>query len=105
MTLKRVSSLRLPFHKTNLSAYLCSRIAEAKKHQPEFLEVNCRKSMLREIYPGYENLSRKDKQPLYANFERYVNQGESLQILASFHAGLYLTIAPLLTREEYVLSP
>lgn len=99
---KAVSSLRLPFHKANLSTHLCSRIAEAKKYQPEFLESNCRKLMLREIYPGYDNLSRKDKIPLYANFERYLNQGNAFRILASFRPGLLLAVAPLLTREEYV---
>lgn len=86
---KAVSSLRLPFHKANLSTHLCSRIAEAKNHQPGFLERNCRKVMLGEIYPGYDSLSQKRKKPLYANFERYLNQGNAFRTLAFFTPDFY----------------
>lgn len=100
---KIVRSGRVLLHKVNLSLHLQRRIAGAKKNQLGFLEINCRRSMLEEFYPGWEKLSRKQRNPLYAKFERYIKQGDVLLMIASFHAGLLFPVAPFMSRDEYVL--
>jgi hypothetical protein len=94
---------RAPFHKANLAKHLKRRIEEATNSG--FLELNCRRSMLAEVYPGFENLTREHKLPLQKKFERYIEQENILLDIAALNAGLLLTIARYLTTEEYVEPP
>ena len=84
---------RAPFHKANLSTHLIRRLAEARSVSPGFLEVNCRRTMMAESYLGFGDLTRAQKRPLYAKFERYINQGNIFLEIASVHAGVLLTVA------------
>ena len=86
---------RSPFHKVNLAYHLQKRVEESK-----FPELNCRKMMLQEIYPGFEKLQRVNKGRLYQRFERYLNQGQALILVTTGNAGVLLTVAGFLTRAE-----
>lgn len=88
---------RTPFRKANLAYHLQERVEQSK-----LPELNCRKTMLREIYPGFEKMQRKERRPLCRRFERYIEQGQALILIAKQNGGLLLTIASILSREEYV---
>jgi hypothetical protein len=100
---KKLHQFRSPFHKANLSDCLKSRIREARRLCPGFLEQNCRSSLLNAINPGFDKLTRQEKRPLYRKFERYVEQGHIILTIASINAGLLLTAAPFLSTTESVL--
>ncbi|MCJ1422368.1 hypothetical protein MMC29_000248 [Sticta canariensis] len=80
---KKLDQERVPFHKVNLAYHLQKRIEESK-----LPELTCRKAMLQEIYPGFEKMQRKDRDPLYRRFERYIEQGEALLMITTGIAGI-----------------
>lgn len=94
---KKLDRERTPFHKINLAHHLQGRVEQSK-----LPELNCRKTMLQEIYPGFEKMQRKEKDPLYRRFERYIEQGQALILISKQNDGLLLTIASILSRAEYL---
>ncbi|KIV98341.1 uncharacterized protein PV09_09816 [Verruconis gallopava] len=86
---------RAPFHKINLTSHLQELLAKSK-----ISECNFRKSMLQELYPGFKDMTRKERNPLYRKFERSVEQGKALFLISSQNPGILLTIAGCLSREE-----
>ena len=103
----RTHQARDSFHKANLSIHLNQRIDQSRKNNMGFSHTGdpgwqCRKAMLAAMFPGWEHKTTEEKQPLYKQFERYVRQGQTLLNLMHYNGGLLLTVAPLLSREEYV---
>jgi len=93
---KKLNQERNPFHKLNLANHLRRRIERSK-----LPELNCRKAMLQELYPGFEKMDRRERDPLYKRFERYIEQGQVLASIAEHAPGLLLMIAAALTTLKY----
>lgn len=92
---KNLNKERTPFHKVNLTYHLQKRLEEAKSSK-----IKCRKTILQEIYPGFEKMTRKEKTPLYRRFERYIEEGQALIAITARNKGILLIIASYLSRKE-----
>jgi hypothetical protein len=93
---------RIPFHKLNLALHLRRRIKSFKGvlHEDYFIEISCRKDMMKECRPNYDQLDNKAKESVKRTYNRYVEQGDILKLMWNICPGLVLIIAPFLTRDE-----
>jgi hypothetical protein len=92
---EKLDQERVPFHKVNLAYHLQKRTEKSR-----LPELTCRKAMLQEIYPGFKKMQRKERDPLYRRFERYIAQGKALLMITTGNAGILLTVAGFLSRAE-----
>lgn len=97
-----LSKERNPFHRVNLLRHFHKRIEAAKRANPDYLEISCRKSMMLEIYPDFEQAAPKQQQKYHKRFQRYMNLGNVESKLGDGNPSLLLTVAPYLARDEYV---
>jgi hypothetical protein len=103
-------------HNANLAAKLQMRMEEAQ-HQEEAQrkrkkrttaskaknhEPACRKAMLRDIVPGFDNLSEQEKDTKQTKYNRCIIRGRTTLFLASRKPGLVATVAPYLSIRKYV---
>ncbi|KKY13893.1 hypothetical protein UCRPC4_g06909 [Phaeomoniella chlamydospora] len=88
---------RNPFYQLNLSDSLKNRIKTSKATNARYSR---RQAMLRELEPEIDRLSRKEKGSKYKRFERRITHGEIFQLMLEGHAGLLITVAPILSIQE-----
>lgn len=97
---KKSHLYRNPLHKWNLA----KSHQERKQSSNINFDFTSRQFMLRELEPALDNLSRKERKPIYTRFERYINQGEVLILMENRYPGLLITIARFITTKQYANS-
>jgi hypothetical protein len=91
---------RDPFHKINLANHLDKHMEIVKQSHPGFLAIYCKRAILADICPGFNDMDQKDQRTQLRTYERHVEQGKVLRLISSLYPGLFLIVAPLLTRDE-----
>jgi hypothetical protein len=92
---------RGPWHRLNLVRRLKERLQVAKRETPDYSELNCRRAMLAEIYPDF-NQSDGKKKAYQKKFQRRTKHGGVDENLVGISAALLLTVGPILKYDEYV---
>jgi hypothetical protein len=90
---------RGPWHRINLARRLDERLVIARREVPDYSELNCRRAMLAEIYPG-SDYSDEVKKAYQKRLQRRLNHGRVDSKLLKISAALLLTVAPILNHNE-----
>ncbi|OJD26159.1 hypothetical protein ACJ73_02469 [Blastomyces percursus] len=99
-TEKDISQARNPFHRINLVCQLDRRIQTAKLSNPSHLDRYCRKAMMLEIYPDFNDVTDRKRDAYSKRFQRHIRHGQVDSKLKGISAGLLLTVAPSLARDD-----
>ncbi|KIV98320.1 hypothetical protein, variant 2 [Verruconis gallopava] len=90
---------RGPWHRVNLARRLDERLQAARRENPYYSELNCRRAMLAEIYPDFDESDEK-KRAYQKRFQRRINHGRVESKLLGISAALLLTVAPILNYDD-----
>lgn len=97
---KNLHLYRLPFHKMDLAIFWNRYLPQGSKINAAKL-AHLKAAMFQDLVPGYQGLSRKEKDKNRKQIKRYVKQGEVLLSMSTRKFGLILSVSHFITTEEF----